>query len=220
MMVHWSTHCKDTLTGLRKPHFHVHSDVSQVECCCFSPDGLLVLSGSDDHTLKVWRTHDGSLVNTLQGHTNWVRKPLFHVRSDVSQVRCCCFSPDGSLVLSGSDDHTLKVWTIHDGSLVNTLQGHTDYVTKPHFHVRSDVSQVRCCCFSPDGSLVLSGSRDHTLKVWRTHDGSLVNTLQGHTDSVTKTTLSFILMFIRFGLVVFHLMVRWFCLVLMTTLYN
>ena len=61
---------------------------------------------------------------------------------------------------------------------------------KPHFHVRSDVSQVVCCCFSPDGSLVLSGSRDNTLKVWRTRDGSLVNTLQGHTNYVTKTTFS------------------------------
>ena len=61
---------------------------------------------------------------------------------------------------------------------------------KPHFHVRPDGSQVVCCCFSPDGSFVLSGSRDNTLKVWRTHDGSLVNTLQGHTKAVTKTTLS------------------------------
>ena len=74
MIVHWSTRCKDTLTALRKPHFHVRSDVSQVNCCCFSPDGSLVLSGSRYNTLKVWRTHDGSLVNTLQGHTNYVTK--------------------------------------------------------------------------------------------------------------------------------------------------
>ena len=74
MMVHWSTLCKDTLILLRKPHFHVSSYVSQVKCCCFSPDGSLVLSGSHDNTVKVWRTHDGSLVNTLQGHTKDVTK--------------------------------------------------------------------------------------------------------------------------------------------------
>ena len=74
MMVHWSPRCKDTLPLLRKPHFHVRSDVSQVRCCCFSPDGSLVLSGSWDNTLKVWRTRDGSLVNTLQGHTKDVTK--------------------------------------------------------------------------------------------------------------------------------------------------
>ena len=89
---------------------------------------------------------------------------------------------------------------------------------KPHFHVRSDVSQILCCCFSPDGSLVLSGSRDNTLKVWRTHDSSLTNTLQGHTDLVTKTTFMFLLMFHRLCAVVFHLMVRWCCLVLLTIL--
>ena len=74
MMVHWSIDCKDTLTLLRKPHFHVRSDVSQLKCCCFSPDGSLVLSGSWDNTLKVWRTHDGSWVSTLQGHTDSVTK--------------------------------------------------------------------------------------------------------------------------------------------------
>ena len=75
-MVHWSTSCEATLlTGLRKPHFHVRSDVSQVTCCCFSPDGSLVLSGSHGtSTLKVWRTHDGSLVTTLQGHIDFVTK--------------------------------------------------------------------------------------------------------------------------------------------------
>ena len=74
MMVHWSPLFKDTLKLLRKPHFHVRSDVSQIRCCCFSRDGSLVLSGSGDNTLKVWRTHDGSLVTTLQGHTKYVTK--------------------------------------------------------------------------------------------------------------------------------------------------
>ena len=36
----------------------------------------------------------------------------------------------------------------------------------------------------------LSGSQDKTLKLWRTRDGSLINTLNGHTAWVTKTSLS------------------------------
>ena len=61
---------------------------------------------------------------------------------------------------------------------------------QPHFHLGSHVTQVYCCCFSPDGSTILSGSLDNTLKLWRTRDGSLINTLNGHTNTVTTTSLS------------------------------
>ena len=59
-----------------------------------------------------------------------------------------------------------------------------------HFHLGSHVTQVRYCCFSPDGSTILSGSHDKTLKLWRTRDGSVINTFNGHTDPVTTTSLS------------------------------
>ena len=59
---------------------------------------------------------------------------------------------------------------------------------QPHFHLGSHVTQAMCC-FSPDGSTILSGSQDNTLKLWR-RDGSLINTLNGHTNTVTKTPLS------------------------------
>ena len=61
---------------------------------------------------------------------------------------------------------------------------------QPHFHLGSHVTQAECCCFSPDGSTILSGSADKTLNLWRTRDGSLVNTLNGHTDIVTTIALS------------------------------
>ena len=63
---------------------------------------------------------------------------------------------------------------------------------KPHFHVRSDVSQVVCCCFSHDGSLVLSGSIDHTLQLFQlvttapvTHAQSSTPFPSSHSHSIT-----------------------------------
>ena len=48
-----------------------------------------------------------------------------------------------------------------------------------HFHLCSHVTQVLCCCFSPDGSVILSSYRNNTLKLWRTSDGLCNTTLSG-----------------------------------------
>jgi len=120
--------------------------------CCFSPEGTLVLSASSDRTLKLWCTSTGALLRTLAGHGG--------------SVVCCCFSPDGKFILSASSDalklglvtlsysgdKTLKLWRVADGRLENTLEGHS--------------ANIFCSCFSPDGSLVLSGSSDNSLKLW------------------------------------------------------
>ncbi|CAK0852449.1 unnamed protein product [Prorocentrum cordatum] len=117
----------------------VHSVIG----CCFSPDGKKILSCSHDDTLKLWHATDGTLLQTLNGHT-WC-------------VLGCCFSLDGKKILSCSDDHTLKLWHATDGTLLQTLYGHT--------------YRVFGCCFSPDGKKILSCSDGGTLKLWHATDG-------------------------------------------------
>ncbi|WP_414564258.1 MULTISPECIES: hypothetical protein [unclassified Anabaena] len=58
---------------------------------------------------------------------------------------------------------------------VNRFEGHTDIVW--------GVS------FSPDGQLLASGSRDQTVKLWRS-DGNLLQELKGHTDAITSVSFS------------------------------
>jgi WD40 repeat protein/subtilase family serine protease len=91
-------------------------------------------------------------------------------------VNSVAFSPDGSLIASGSWDDTIKLWRVSDGALVRTLTGHTDWVYS--------------VAFSPDGSLIASGSRDATIKLWRVSDGALVATLRGHTWHVFSVAFS------------------------------
>ena len=54
--------------------------------------------------------------------------------------------------------------------LIRTLDDHTDDVTH--------------CAISPDGTWILSASRDSTLKIWRAADGQLIRTLEDHQGGV------------------------------------
>ena len=61
-------------------------------------------------------------------------------------------TPGGSRVISGSEDHTLRVWDLAKGETTMMLKGHT--------------SAVNAVAVTPDGHYVVSGSFDHTLRVW------------------------------------------------------
>jgi WD40 repeat protein len=59
------------------------------------PNGDIV-SGSVDITIKIWNPNDGTLKQTLNGHTNW--------------VNALATLPNGDIV-SGSSDKTIKIWS-------------------------------------------------------------------------------------------------------------
>jgi WD40 repeat protein len=63
--------------------------------------------GLDDKTIKLWRVSDGSLLRTLEGHTG--------------PVTSVAFSPDGSMIVSGSDDKTIELWRASNGKLLMAL---------------------------------------------------------------------------------------------------
>jgi len=152
----------------------------------------------------MWRTLDGALLHTLEGHRD--------------AINSCSFSPDGGRVLSASGDKTLKLWRAADGALERTLEGHSDVVWGCCFSpngahmlsasadralklwrvqdcalertLKGHKGAVLSCCFSPDSARALSASEDKTLKLWRIRDGTLERTLEGHTDTVRTCCFS------------------------------
>ncbi|PAV17353.1 nucleotide-binding-oligomerization-domain like receptor [Pyrrhoderma noxium] len=126
-----------------------------------SPSGRLIASGSTNGRVHLWDAVNSRLVfGPWHGHR--------------SQVRSIEFSSDEQLIASGSDDKTVKVWSIDMYSL-STLEGHTEEV----FHV----------AFSPKGKCLASASADKTVRIWNIEDGKLVMSIK-HDNSVWSSTYS------------------------------
>ena len=64
------------------------------------------------------------------------------------------WSPSQNVLASGSYDGTIKLWNIHDGKLIQTLEQHTNSVTN--------------LSFSYDGTILASKSHDNTVLLWST----------------------------------------------------
>jgi WD40 repeat protein len=91
-------------------------------------------------------------------------------------VLSVAFSPDGTRIVSGSNDQTVRVWDADSGTELRTLKGHT--------------SLVQSVGFSPDGTRIVSGSDDETVRVWDADSGSELRTLEGHTNWVHSVAFS------------------------------
>lgn len=91
-------------------------------------------------------------------------------------VICVAFSPDGTEVVSGSADRTLRVWDAATGQTLRVLSGHTD--------------GVFAVAFNHDGTEVVSGSSDSTAQVWCASSGNPLHTVHGNTGPVNAVAFN------------------------------
>ena len=162
-----------------------------VTACCFSdtsPD--ILITGSTDFTLKVWDTNTGKDKSTFKGHTSAI--------NSVTVSQGC--------VVSGAFDGSVKVWT-HKGVEITTMFCHKQRVNTCLLHVptaakASDVmaswadieeeSNEPKSKMKLDEILVLTGSDDGTVGVWKPFLPNEILSLIGHSDQVlsVSTTLN------------------------------
>ncbi len=129
----------------------------------FSADGDYVLSGGEDHKIKMWDWRAGTCVGTLTGHS--------------ALVRDLAVFGDGIRLASSSTDHTVKIWDVTEGGAVGlTLTGHE--------------GAVAGVAFSPDGKTVASASQDGTVRLWDAYDGENRTSLDAGEGAVNWVAFS------------------------------
>ncbi len=107
-----------------------------------------------------WLAASILLISLLSGCSQRITVTLVHVlHGHTGEVLSLAFSPDGSLLVSGSADGTIKIWRVADGSEMRTIRGHQ--------------GPVPFVAFSADGKFVISSSDDRTIKGWQLADGSM-----------------------------------------------
>ena len=93
------------------------------------------------------------------------------------EVGAVVFSPvDPTLLATGSEDGTVKLWDLVTQQDIATLEGHT--------------AQVNSMSFSSDGSTLAIGAQDGTVKLWDVETERDIATLEKHTTGVSSVSFS------------------------------
>jgi WD40 repeat protein len=130
----------------------LHGHTDGISSVAFSPDGLWSVTGSYDHTVKIWEAATGKELRTLTGSADqtarvWEAangKELLTLKGHSAGVECVAVSADGKWIITGSDDRTAKLWESTKSEDPPTL--------------KSRGSEVNCTAYSADHHRVITGS--------------------------------------------------------------
>uniref|UniRef100_A0A0G4I0W4 NLE domain-containing protein n=1 Tax=Chromera velia CCMP2878 TaxID=1169474 RepID=A0A0G4I0W4_9ALVE len=111
------------------------------------------------HPLAVFKVRAVTrCTSSLQGHTE--------------AVLCCAFSPDGSMLATGSGDTTVRLWDLNTETPLHVCKGHKNWVL--------------VVSWAPDAATVASAGMDKEIRCWNPRKGTAVGTvLKGHSQPVT-----------------------------------
>ena len=99
----------------------------------------------------------------LRGHTNYIN------------TLCC--SPDGEILVSGSEDESIRWWDIEKGKIIKELSSvHPGGVSSVVFH--------------PSGKLLASFGKDNTICLWECKNQKLICKLQEGSENVCSISFS------------------------------
>ena len=174
-----------------------------IRAACFLPKKQWVLAGTDDFRIRVFNYNTMEKIKDFEAHNDFVRAILIH--------------PQDSLVITCSDDSTIKIWDYEKGfNLLRTMKDHTHFVmdisinprdptkfasasmdktikvwnvtaeAKANFSLIGHTGGVNTVSFfNGDKPYIVSGSDDKTVRVWDYQTKQIIATLEGHLSTVT-----------------------------------
>jgi WD40 repeat protein len=178
-----------------------HSGI--VGSAVFSPDGAIILTGSLDHSARLWDSATGAPVGAAMVHGD--------------AVESATFAPDGNRILTASADKTARLWDSATGLPVGKVMEHGDGVNFASFsndgkHIVTastdrtarlwDASgvvsgqvlrhdwPVLSVTFSKDDDLILTVSDDTAARLWKTSTGSAVGAAMSHEGTIKSAKFS------------------------------
>lgn len=145
-----------------------------------------LLTGSQDKTIKRWDTSKLTVQAPDSDPYN-VAKSVFTRVAHEKDINALDISPIAPLFASASQDRTIKIWSVEDGSTVGILRGHKRGVWSVNFSPAGTppIGLAEGGSSSSRGLLV-SGSGDRTVKVWSLATYTCLLTFEGHSNSVLK----------------------------------
>jgi WD40 repeat protein len=158
-----------------------------------SPDGLMLARGSHNKDIKIWEVTTGTELMTLLGKDQY----------DHHWSVCVAFSPDGIHLASGTDIGKIKLWEVlpsgeekilHNGHWQDSAEDSTE--TRGYFIEDDGGFQkpmdfwIGAMAFTPDAKLLITGSRDNTIKFFEMPKVSELRTLRGHSGWVRALAVS------------------------------
>ncbi|MBE2183497.1 MAG: protein kinase [Anaerolineae bacterium] len=169
----------------------------------FSPDGESIYIGGFGNTYSRWSLSEGTLglmmeyeqyIRTLDVSPDGrylaisieeTRNPdfsLYLIDADTGEMirefeglgtvaNFIDFSPDGSLIATGSFDQIARIWDVETGEQLHVLTGHTGVISS--------------AVFSPDGQRLVTSGTDNTIRVWDTETGEALHVFESTPSAYT-----------------------------------
>lgn len=161
----------------RKAH---DRDINAIETS-YSTTTPLFASASQDRTVKIWDVQTGEPIGVLRGH----KRGVWSIAFAPTDMPALTTNDNGNastskgMVVTGSGDKMVKIWSLTDYSCLRTFEGHSNSVLKVVWlpPPSKDDRDGR-------GVQVASAAGDGLVKVWDAQGGECAATLDNHIDRV------------------------------------